>query len=193
MGRPKEALPFAGTTLLGRTVELLLDCTWPVFVVGRDEDQELPPLPLEATVIHDDRPGAGPLAAIVTGMKRARSERMLGDQDAVFVCGCDMPFLTATAVGWLVDRLGPNQLLVPRIGGVLQPLCAVYRLTCLPIAEDLLRAGVDTPRTLAEKAKAIVLDESDLHELDPTLRFAQSIDTPEQYEAAVRAVGEPQR
>ena len=60
----------------------------------------------EATVIHDDRPGAGPLAALAAGMRHLRANKQLGDQDAVFVTGCDAPFLTAGAVGWLSGQLG---------------------------------------------------------------------------------------
>src|SRR5260221_12030407 len=85
MGQPKEALPFRGNSLLGRTVEVLLECTWPVLVIGRGGDQQLPPFPIEARTATDDRPGAGPLAAIATGMRLLRGD--LGAHDAVFVNG----------------------------------------------------------------------------------------------------------
>ena len=188
MGKPKESLPLCGNTLLGRTAELLLECTWPVVVVGRGGDQELPPLPLEAAVIHDERPGAGPLAALAVGMRHVRAHKQLGDQDAVFVTGCDAPFLTAAAVGWLSSQLGQHQCVVPKSGGVLQPLCAVYRLTCLPVIDDLLRSGVDTPRTIAEKTRALILDEPALRAFDLETRFLRGINTPEDYEAAQRAL-----
>ena len=55
MGRPKESLPFAGSTLLGHTVDVLLDCTFPVVVVARDQEQELPPIHLEADLVFDHR------------------------------------------------------------------------------------------------------------------------------------------
>jgi len=189
MGQPKESLPFAGNTLLGRTSELLLDCTWPVVVIGRGRDQQLPPLPLEATVIADERPDAGPLAAIATGMRHLRANRDLGDQDAVFVTGCDAPYLTAGAVAWLAGQLGAHQAVVPRVDNVLQPLCAIYRLNCLPTIEDLLRSGVDTPRTIAEKTRSLVLDEAALRGFDPELRFLLSVNTPDEYEQAQRRAG----
>src|SRR5688572_29654059 len=91
MGQPKESLPFGGTTLLGRTVETLLDRTWPVVVVARPE-QQLPPLPLEARVVADDLPGQGPLQAIASGIRWLRgSNGGLGERDAAFVTGCDAP------------------------------------------------------------------------------------------------------
>src|SRR5262245_16070494 len=183
MGQPKESLALCGTTMLGRTAELLLECTWPVVVIGRGGDQELPPLPLEAAVVHDERPGAGPLAALATGMRHVRAEKQLGDQDAVFGCGCDAPFLTAAAVGWPSGQLGHQQCVGPHGGGVLQPLCAVYRLTCLPAIEDLLRSGVETPRTIAEKTRALILDEPALRAFDRETRFLRGINTPEEYEA----------
>jgi molybdopterin-guanine dinucleotide biosynthesis protein A len=190
MGVPKEALPFRGTTLLGHTVETLLDCTWPVIVIGRGDGQELPPLPLEARVIHDDQPGKGPLAAIACGMRFARAERLLGDTDALFVTGCDAPLLTARAVGWLAGLLGDHQAAIPRAGDLLQPLCAIYRLDCLPVVEQLLQAGVETPRTLAEKARAKILDEALLRTFDAELRFLRNVNTPAEYdEACARAGG----
>src|SRR5262245_34406731 len=91
MGRPKESLRIAGETLLGRTVETLLGCTAPVVVVAR-AGQELPALPPAARIITDEVPDAGPLAALVAGLRLLRAEDLLGDQDAVFATGCDAPF-----------------------------------------------------------------------------------------------------
>ncbi|MGE3171451.1 MAG: molybdenum cofactor guanylyltransferase [Planctomycetota bacterium] len=187
MGKPKESLPFGSSTLLGHTVELMLHCTWPVLVVGRDKEQELPPLPLEAEVVLDDAPGKGPLWAIATGMRRLQKGGDLSGSDAVFVTGCDAPFLTADAVAWLCGQLGDQQAVMPRVGDTLQPLCAIYRLDCLPVIEQLLKDGVDTPRTLADKVPTRVPDEAVLRRFDPELKFLRNLNTPEEYDAARRA------
>jgi molybdopterin-guanine dinucleotide biosynthesis protein A len=189
MGKPKESLLLGGNTLLGRTIEMLLECTWPVIVVGRGGDQQLPPLPLEATVIADEQPGAGPLAAIATGLRHVRNSRELGDKDAVFVTGCDSPYLTANVVGWMSEQMAQRQCVMPRSGGVLQPLCALYRLDCLPVIEELLRNGVETPRTLAEKVDTLILEDAALQKCDPGLRFLKSLNTPEDYAQAQRDFG----
>jgi molybdopterin-guanine dinucleotide biosynthesis protein A len=189
MGKPKESLPFRGGTLLGHTAEILLDCTWPVLVVARGDSQQLPPLPVETLVTHDERPDQGPLAAIATGMRFLRAHKELGDKDAVFVTGCDAPFLTADAVGWLAYQLGDQQAVVPRAMERLQPLCAVYRIDCLPAIEDLLRSGIETPRSIVEKTTARVLDEDALRRFDPELRFLRTCNTPEEYDAACHGEG----
>lgn len=184
MGKPKESLPLGENTMLGHTADLLLECTWPVWIVRRDADQELPPLPLESEVIQDATPGAGPLAAMAAGMRHALASGELTEQDALLVVGCDHPFLTAGAVGWLAHQLGAHQAVMARVDDVLQPLCALYRLNTLATVEELLREGVDTPRTLAERVDCRVLEPDVLAHFDPQLRWLRSVNTPEDYQRA---------
>ena len=184
MGRPKESLSFLGETLLGRTVETLLGCTSPVVVVAR-AGQELPALPARARIIRDEVPDAGPLAALVAGMRFVRREDLLGEQEAVFATGCDAPFLRAAVVAWLVDRLGDAPLVMPQALGHLQPLCAVYRLAVLPAAEAMLEKGIRTPRALAAAVPGRVVGETEVAQFDPTFRFLHNVNTPEDYQRAL--------
>ncbi len=183
MGKPKESLPIGDNTLLGRTSEVLLDCAFPVVVVARSPEQELPPLPLEVDVVFDDQPEQGPLRALCAGIRHVN-----GRCDAVFATGCDAPFLTAGAISWLADQLGEHDLIMPRVGSVLQPLCAIYRCRILARVEELLASGARKPRTLAEELHARILCEEDLREFDPFLRLPRSVNTPEDYEAMLREV-----
>lgn len=187
MGQPKESLSYRGTSLLGHTVELLLDCTWPVVVVGRGEDQQLPPFPIEAAVLHDDQPGAGPLPAMATALRFLLQQGELSPQDAVFVTGCDAPFLSPAAVSFLADALQDQQCAMPKVDDHLQPLCAVYRCDILPAIDALLAAGIDTPRTLAERVRTRILTADELRRCDPELRFLRRVNTPEEYQAALAA------
>lgn len=187
MGQPKESLPFRSTSLLGFVTETLLDCTWPVVVVGRGGDQQLPPIPIEAQILHDETPGKGPLQAIATGLRFLLQQGELNPRDAVFVTGCDAPFLSSAVVAWLAEQLGDQQCAMPKVGEQLQPLCAIYRCDILPAIDALLAAGVDTPRTLAEKVRTRLLDEPELRRFDPELRFLRGVNTPEEYQAALAA------
>lgn len=180
MGQPKESLAFGGTTLLGQTVDTLLACSFPVVVVARDEEQELPPITLEAHVVFDKETDQGPLIGLCAGL------RFLADEcDAAFVTGCDAPFLTAAAVDWLAAQLGDHDLVMARVDDVLQPLGAVYRVSLLPTVLRLIAAGVHTPRSLAEEGKARILTEADVDGFDPERGFLQNINSPEDYAAAL--------
>jgi molybdopterin-guanine dinucleotide biosynthesis protein A len=182
MGRAKEALPFRGSTLLGHVAETLLQCSYPVVVVGRDENQELPPLPLEVDVVHDRTPDLGPLAGIAAGMRRLE-----GDCDAAFVTACDTPFVGAAAIAWLAGLLGGHDLVIPRAGDLLQPMCSLWRVRVLARLEQALTAGKRAPKELVPELDARIVTEAEIDGFDPSRRFLLSIDTPEDYEAALRA------
>lgn len=189
MGRPKESLPFRGTTFLGHAVDLLLDCAWPVVVVAREPGQKLPPYNIESDTVADETPGSGPLGAIATGMESLLGSGNASPSDAVFVTGCDHPHLTGDAVSWLANQLGDAQLAIPRAEGHLQALCAVYRLDTLPVIRQMLKEGVDTPRSLAERVRTNVIDEAKLRGFDPAMQFWKSVNTPEEYAALEKQTG----
>ncbi len=185
MGRPKESLPLRGDTLLGHALSSLAGCADPLLVIARDDAQQLPPLPVGVTRIHDEHPGIGPLAALVTGLRWLAAHAGFAPTDAAFATACDQPFLTADAVRWLTGRLGTHDLVMPRVGERLQPLCAIYRLAVLPFAERLLATGTVTPRSLAAADGARVLEEHEVRAFDPSLRFLQNLNTPEDYRRAL--------
>jgi molybdopterin-guanine dinucleotide biosynthesis protein A len=182
MGRPKESLPFRGTTLLGHTVATLTLCTHPVVIVARDADQELPPLPLETDLVYDGAPDQGPLVGMIAGL-----EAVAGDCEAVFVTACDVPFLTARAISGLADRLGDCDLVIPRADGKLQPLSAIYRVGVLAAARALLSEGIRTPRTLAERVKTRILEADEVAVFDPDGGLLRNVNSPDEYEAARQA------
>ena len=185
MGKPKESLPIGGTTMLCRTVETLIDWAHPVLVVARDEQQELPPLPIEIDTVFDGTPDQGPLVGMLAGMKTIEDQC-----EAVFVTGCDVPFLRGEAIDWLAGRLGDHDLVMARIDDTLQPLGALYRMSLLPTIEKLVADGVRTPRTLAEHGNPKILDAREVDAFDPKREFLHSVNTPEEYESAKAAVGE---
>lgn len=189
MGRPKESLPFRGTTFLGHAVDLLLDCAWPVVVVAREPGQQLPPYNIESDTVADETPGSGPLGAIATGMEALLGSGNASPADAVFVTGCDHPYLTGEAVSWLANQLGDAQLAIPRADGHLQALCAVYRLDTLPVIRQMLKEGIDTPRSLAERVRTNFVDEAKLRSFDPAMQFWKSVNTPEEFAALEKQGG----
>jgi molybdenum cofactor guanylyltransferase len=188
MGRPKEFLPFGCETMLGRAARLLAAACQPVLVVARDADQPLPPLPATCERLADERPDAGPLAGLVLGMQRLRHQHGFDDDDAVLLTGCDLPWLSAAAVHWLLQRLGDADLVMPQAAGTLHPLAAIYRLRTLAAARAAADAGAGTPRALLATSRATILDEPALRAFDPDLRFLTNINTPAEHAAAGAAL-----
>lgn len=186
MGRPKESLPFGGTTLLAHVAAALRACTDPVLVVARGLDQELPALPDEVLVATDERPDGGPLWGLLTGLREVRARGLLGDRDAVFATGCDAPFPNAAVVAALAEALGDREVALFRVAGVLQPLCAVYRVGVAARAAGLVAAGARSLQELVLAADRRELGEAELDRLDPGRRCVADLDTPADYERARR-------
>lgn len=185
MGRPKESLAFRGGTMLERTLATVASCADPVVVVARGHDQDLTMLPASTHVVQDEQPDAGPLAALGTGLRCLQERHGFDGDTPVFVTGCDLPFLTREAVQFLLARLDTALLVIPRAGGILQPLCAIYRTRVLTAVDDLLASGMRTPRSLATKVDSRIVDEDELRALDRELRFLRNVNTPDEYRQAL--------
>ena len=82
---------------------------------------------------------------------------------------------------------------VPRVGDFLHPLAAVYRLAVLPHVRELLAADRLRPVFLFDAVPTRVIEPHELADTDPDFRSLRNLNTPEEYEAALRelAAGPP--
>lgn len=134
-GRCKALLPFRGRPLIAGALGLLREVFGEAVIIAGD------PAPYEglgARVIPDILPGKGPLGGIHAALHGCGGR-------PVFVAACDMPFLDAglareLAAAWL--RAGRGAAL-PRAGGFLEPLCAVYGPDLAGPLDTFLRGSSD--------------------------------------------------
>jgi len=183
MGRPKAWLPFAGELMLPRVVRLLGEAVAPVVVVAAP-DQDVPPLPAGIEVVRDEEKGRGPLQGLAAGLAALR-----GRVEAAYLSSCDVPFLRPAFVRRLVDLLGDAAICVPRVGEYHHPLAAVYRLEVVDAVARLLAEGRLRPFFLFEAVPTRVVGPKELADLDPTFQSLRNLNTPEEYEAALREAG----
>jgi molybdopterin-guanine dinucleotide biosynthesis protein A len=183
MGTPKAWLPFAGELMLPRVVRLLGQAVQPIVVVAAAE-QEVPSLPADVEVVRDEERERGPLQGLAAGLK-ALTARC----DAAYVSSCDVPFLRAAFVRRMIDLLGDCDICVPRVGELYHSLAAVYRLGVAPLVEDLLKANRLRPVFLFEQARSRCVEPADLVDVDPDLGSLRNLNTPADYEAALREIG----
>jgi molybdopterin-guanine dinucleotide biosynthesis protein A len=180
MGRPKAWLPFGDEVMLQRVVRILGSVVAPVVVVAAPE-QEVPPLPADITVVRDEERGRGPLQGLLAGLQALR-----GKVDAAFLSSCDAPFLKPAFVRRLIDLLVAASICVPRVGEYHHPLAAVYRLDVIDVVQRLLGENRLRPVFLFESVATRVVEAKELADIDPDTDSLHNMNTPEDYEAALR-------
>jgi molybdopterin-guanine dinucleotide biosynthesis protein A len=183
MGRPKAWLPFGGETMLARVVRLLSEAVAPVVVVAAP-DQDVPPLPPDVAVVRDPERGRGPLQGLAAGLAALR-----GQADAAYLSSCDVPLLQPAFVRRLIELLGEHDIAVPEVGGYRHPLAAVYRLEVADIAARLLAEDRLRPAFLFDEARTRLVRPEELADVDPDFRSLRNLNTPAEYEEALRAAG----
>ena len=183
MGRPKAWLPFGPEVLLQRTVRILAEVVNPVVVVAAP-DQELPDLPASVLVARDDREHLGPLNGLGTGLAA-----LVGRAEVAYLSACDVPFLLPTLVRRVVDRLGDADICLPEAGGFKHPLAAAYRVRVRPVVDELVAANQLRPIALTERVRTRVLTAAEITDIDPELDSLRNVNTPDEYEAALRLAG----
>jgi molybdopterin-guanine dinucleotide biosynthesis protein A len=130
LGGSKATVELHGRPLIAYPIGALQAALGEVVVIAKC-DSELPPLPGVAIVTEPDEP-RHPLTGIVQALEHS-------DGRPVLVCAGDLPFASAALARTLADadsRGAPA--VVPRAGGRLQPLFALY----LPAAHATLAAAL---------------------------------------------------
>jgi molybdenum cofactor guanylyltransferase len=187
MARPKAWLPFGAEIMLPRVVRLLSEALDPVVVVAAP-GQDVPPLPENIAVVRDDLEGRGPLQGLAAGLNALR-----GQVDAIYLSSCDAPFLRPAFVQRLIDLIGDAIICVPRVGGYHHPLAAVYRMEVADAVARLLAEDRLRPFFLFSAVSTRVAEAAELVDVDPTFESLRNLNTPEEYEAALRDAANSRR
>lgn len=121
-GVDKATLVLEGASLLDRVLTATESAASTV-VVGPERSTRRP-----VQWTQEDPPAGGPVAGVAAGLP-------FGTASVVVLVSCDLPWLTAAEVAWLVDGLGEYDGHGLRDnGGREQPLAAAYRREALSAA-----------------------------------------------------------
>ncbi len=90
--------------------------------------------PVDLPVHHDIEPGGGPKSGIQGALLHARHPR-------VFVVGSDMPNVDPRLPAILARHEGVDAVVPRWANGWVEPLCAIYSRTALPVIVDQLAEG----------------------------------------------------
>jgi molybdopterin-guanine dinucleotide biosynthesis protein A len=168
MGRDKGLLEIGGQTLIQSAVGLLKALTDRVVILGPSERYGFLDLP----VLPDLVPSRGPLSAIYTGLEHS------GTAVNVFLA-CDMPLMQATFLRLLVERAPLADAVLMRLGdGSLEPLCAVYNRSCLPVVKANYERRRFKLSDLFPELRTLYLTEADLQDLGLDRSIFTNLNTP---------------
>lgn len=131
-------------------------------------------------IVHDERPGLGPLAGIAAGLEGAEGRPAI-------VLAWDMPFVPGELLRRLRERAAAStgvDAVVPMHGTTPEPLCAWYAPTARAQCRALLERGERRARALAASLSRVEwLDEAALGGLGDIAHAFTSVDTPERLAA----------
>jgi molybdopterin-guanine dinucleotide biosynthesis protein A len=176
MGQDKAAVTVNGRTLLEHTLAALREVCRDVSILGK---QEL--YGSLAPVYEDIFPGCGPLGGIHAALSSSRTHFNL-------IIAVDTPFLSPQFLSFLAERAIASDCVVttPEIDDYTQPLCTVYSLDFLPIAEQALRLGNYKIVPLFPKGRTLVIKEADLRQFAFAADMFENLNTPQDLARARR-------
>jgi molybdopterin-guanine dinucleotide biosynthesis protein A len=129
-GRNKAGLRIGCQTVLERQLGILQRVVGRTIIIAND------PRPYQAydvPIVPDLVPGAGALGGLYTAIVSSRSARTL-------VVACDMPFLAAPFLSYLIQAGETADIAIPRTTRGYEPLCATYSRRCA----DLIRGRIES-------------------------------------------------
>ena len=189
-GRDKSLVEFDGEPLIARLCRILQIATAaPVRIVG--DPQKYGHIGVEC--VSDRWPGEGPLGGIITALD-ANSDSIDPDPWSLII-GCDMPFLTIEWFQHLASRAfaSKSEVIMPESNCGLEPLCACWRMSALPPLRRAFEGGIRRVIEAMKQLPVEVLDAADWKRFDNFDRLFWNMNTPADYEEAIRLlkVGRP--
>lgn len=170
MGQEKGFIEFEGKRLIDRTVDVLRPIFKEIFIIAKKRELfssfALP-------VYSDIFPNSGPMGGIYTGL--------LYSKGPVFAVACDMPYLNAQVILFLLEKIQNFDAAVFRSPDGLHPLHGVYSKSVFPMMEDILNHKRDLKMMkFLEKINTLEIDQAQVRHLDPKMRFLTNVNTPDE-------------
>jgi molybdopterin-guanine dinucleotide biosynthesis protein A len=174
MGRDKARLEIAGEPAAVRLASLLSSLFDDVLLVGGD-----PPAGAPGRRVPDVEGPRCALRGVATALAGAREERVL-------VLATDLMAMTPDLLLALVAYPDADAV-VPRAGGIAQPLCAIYRRApALAAARRSLAGGRLALMSVLDQLAPRWLEGDDLAAVDPDGNTLRNVNTPEDYARLAR-------
>ena len=183
LGRSKALETIGGKSLIECVIERLRPLTSQMLIVTSREQLDLPVVS-KAEILVDLYPDKGPLGSIYTGLLASRSSQSI-------VVACDMPFLNASLLGYMVELAADFDAVVPRLDeGMLEPLHAIYSQSCLDIMKTRLEHNQLGVGSFLSAVRVRYVERAECQRLDPQLLSLFNINYQSALERAIALAAE---
>jgi len=152
MGRPKQLVEIGNLTMIEHIVGALSGEVDEVVLLG---DGRVP-ASLEGLAWVADADGCrGPMAGILGALRSRPDARWV-------VTPCDLPLLRGAAVRWLLQNRRPGAWVVlPSLGGFVEPLLALYEPEARALVEKAAATGKHALHRLASSPRVVTAEPPD--------------------------------
>jgi molybdopterin-guanine dinucleotide biosynthesis protein A len=176
-GRDKSALLVDGRSILDRQIAQLSLIADDILLVGRAGEGTTPTGSAangRFRLVHDRVPGCGPLGGLDAALAATRD-------DALLVVACDMPYVTAPFLLFLLTLKHEADAVVPRTEHGYHPLCAVYTRAC---QTEVVRCLADRRLKMTQLLENVRVRDVLSPEIEPfgdRHRLLANVNTPAEY------------
>ena len=161
LGYDKVLETVGNTSLLERVIPRVSLLSSEVIIVTANEptNLELVDYP-KLRILSDIYPGKGPIGGIYTGLATSTSFYNL-------VVASDMPFLNQTLLRYMIQLSANFDLVVPRVGNLVEPLHAVYTKKCLAPIEQMIKQDKLSVNQLFHLVRTRYVEAEEIERFDP--------------------------
>lgn len=184
LGRDKCMLLVEGQSLLDRTLGLLASLAADLVVVSNDPHRTAD-VPFPVRLVPDREPGVGALMGLYSGLLAARHDR------AVAVA-CDMPFLNLSLLRHMVGLSADHDVVLPRLGDLVEPLHAVYGKGCLGPMERQLARGRRRIVSFFDEVRVCYVEQAEVDRYDPHHLSFLNVNTPDDWRRVQALLRQPE-
>ena len=184
MGQNKALMSLGGKRLVDRVVVVMREVFNDLLVVTNTPEMYAD---LGIPMVRDVWPEKGSLGGVYSAIYHVTTPYCL-------VVACDMPFLNAAVMRYLITQIADYDVIIPDVLDELQTLHAIYSKACLQPIERRLEAHRLRIVGFFADVRVRLVTASELQPYDPELLAFQNLNTPEEFQAAEhRLMREPPR
>jgi molybdopterin-guanine dinucleotide biosynthesis protein A len=160
LGRSKFLQAIEGKSLIQWVVDRLATISTEIIIATAHGEAIPCSSAVRIKTTADIYPEKGPLGGIYSGLIASSSSQAI-------VVGCDTPFLSVSLLEYMTQTLGDSDVALPRIGKMVEPLCAVYSKNCVAPIQELLEQDERQIRRLFSMVKVRYVEEDEINRFDP--------------------------